>query len=234
VNTLLDEPVVAAVVKSACAACGGTARARGDVLCAACWPKARRELVRAYRAAWSAVQFEGQPEGRLIAAGANLVAGVRGEPLPYAEPPPPESIAPPRTPPPPARSILPSADDPPAHMTTTRKVRSTCRICDMEFEYPFKGGRRRTTCDPCSAPSSKAAPPAKREKRAPREQNHKAKAAHTTVSRTGAREQNPAAVASFDSAAIREQIRAELEAIGQRAAALTRVLEALDACEVGE
>lgn len=164
-SALLDAPAAFAVGTAVgCAACGGKIRSlahtsdRG-ILCTECGAKAPRALVVAYHAARNRVFVEGQPERQLEVAIANLVAGVRGEALPYAEPPPAASFAPPHTPPPPPRTILPPAAERVPAMTATKKVRSTCRKCRLDFEYPSKGGRPRTTCDECNKPKPKTAAP---------------------------------------------------------------------------
>ena len=65
-------------VKSLCQACGEATRGRGDMLCAACWTKAPRELVNAWRKTWSDVHFAGLPESALESATVRLIIAIRG------------------------------------------------------------------------------------------------------------------------------------------------------------
>lgn len=231
-NTLLDEPIDTGV-RSACAACGQRTGGRGDVLCSVCWKKAPRELIGAYRRAWNAVQFEAQPESRLALALGNLVAGVRGEALPYAEPPPILPAAPP-APAPPTPSILPPLEDRDdrALMPTSKKVRAMCGKCEMAFEYSSNGGRPRTTCDTCKERSSRAeeTPTPKRVTRA----------ADTRVApphrpkRAEAKPTETFFASLADVTPMREQLRAEHALLTERVERIARLLEAFDAYEAAE
>jgi hypothetical protein len=233
VNSLLDEPVETGV-KSACSGCGARTRGRGDLLCAVCWEKAPRELVARYRVAWNAVQFEAQPEGRLTVAIANLVAGVRGEPPPYAEPPPPLAVDAPAPAVPPARTPTTLA---PSSQTTTAmaalKISGTCSECTRDFEYVPNpnGGRRRTRCFRCSPPSDPSTPIPAMEKTERRTSKALAKIERPRVV---AKVRQLDDVPGLNVAEIRATVAAEIERIAQRGVSAQQLLEALDAYEAAQ